>query len=84
LPTLDAQETRRALEVSIKLLGAGTQLTQQMDRVTVTLKGVGASALAQWFSATRQNAHVVPTEAHLKRAAAGSWDGTVVFTLAAQ
>jgi general secretion pathway protein M len=84
LPTLDVQETRRALEVSIKLLGAGAQLTQQMDRVTVTLKGVGAPALAQWLSATRQNAHVVPTEAHLKRAAADSWNGTMVFTLAAQ
>ena len=84
LPTLDAQETRRALEASIKLLGAGALLTQQMDRVTVTLKGVSAPALAQWLSATRQNAHVVPTEAHLKRASAGGWDGTVVFTLAAQ
>ncbi len=84
LPTLDAQETRRALEASIKLLGAGALLTQQMDRVTVTLKGVSAPALAQWLSATRQNAHVVPTEAHLKRASAGGWDGTVAFTLAAQ
>lgn len=82
LPTLDAQETRRALDASLKPLAATAQLAQQMDRVTVTLKGVGAQALAQWLSATRQNAHVVPAEVHLKRSAAGGWDGTVVFTLA--
>ena len=67
---------------SLKPLAATAQLAQQMDRVTVTLKGVGAQALAQWLSATRQNAHVVPAEVHLKRSAAGGWDGTVVFTLA--
>jgi len=81
LPSLDGQETRRALEASLKSLGTGAQLAQQMDRVTVTLKGANAQALAQWLSATRQNAHVVPTEARLKRTSAGGWDGTVVFTL---
>lgn len=84
MPSLDAQETRRALEASLKPLGAGALLAQQMDRVTVTLKGASAQGLAQWLSATRQNAHVVPTEAHLKRNATGGWDGTVVFTLAVQ
>ena len=84
LPTLDAQETRRALDASLKPLGAAAQLAQQMDRVTVTLKGIGAQALAQWLSATRQNAHVVPAEVHLKRTPAGGWDGTVVFILPTQ
>lgn len=83
LPTLDAQETHRALEASVKLLGASAQMTQQMDRVTVTLKAVDAQTLAQWLSTARQNAHAVPTEVHLKKSAAGVWDGPVVFTLAA-
>ncbi len=84
LPTLDAREMQRALEASVKPLGTAAQVAQQMDRITVTLKGLDALALAQWLSSARQNAHAVPTEAHLKRNAASSWDGTVVFTLAAQ
>lgn len=83
LPTLDAQETRNAIDVSVKSLGSAAQITAQMDRLTVTLKGMDAKALAQWLSVTRQNAHVVPTEAHLKRSAA-AWDGSVVFTLPTQ
>jgi general secretion pathway protein M len=84
LPTLDAQEARRALEQSVKVLGRAAQITPQMDRLSVSLKGVSAQALAQWLASARQNAHVLPTEAHLRRSAAGIWDGTVVFTLPAQ
>ena len=83
LPTLDAREMQRALDASVKPLGTAAQVTQQMDRMTVTLKGLDALALARWLAGARQNAHTVPTEAHLKRNAANSWDGTVVFTLAA-
>lgn len=84
LPTLNPQETRRALDASLKTLGTAAQTALQIDRVTVTLKAVDAQALAQWLSNTRQNVHVAPTEAHLKRAPAGAWDGSVVFTLPAQ
>ncbi len=84
LPTLDAGEMQRALQASVKPLGSVAQMAQQMDRVTVTLKGVSALALAQWLSNARQNAHAVPSEVHLKRSAAATWDGAVVFTLAAQ
>ncbi|MDD2924318.1 type II secretion system protein GspM [Rhodoferax sp.] len=85
LPTLNAPEARRALEEALKPLGTGAQMTQQMDRLNVTLKGVPAQALAQWLSACRQNAHLVPVETHLRRAAAGAavWDGSVVFALPA-
>ena len=84
LPTLDAQEARRALEQSVKALGPAALMTPQMDRLSVSLKGVSAQALAQWLASARQNAHLVPSEAHLRRSAAGVWDGTVVFTLPAQ
>lgn len=83
LPTLNAPETRRALEEALKPLGAGAQMTQQMDRLNVTLKAVPAQALAQWLAACRQNAHLVPLEARLRRSGAGVWDGSVVFALPA-
>ena len=83
LPKLNAMDARRALEDSLKPLGAAAQMTAQMDRLTVTLKGVSAQALAQWLSSCRQNAHSVPSEAHLKRANTGAdgWDGFVVFSM---
>ena len=85
LPTPDAQESRRALEASLKPLGAAAQLTPQVERMVITLKNLEAAALAQWLASVRQNAHLLPTEAHLKRASsAGQWDGTLVFTLPAQ
>lgn len=83
VPTLDAPAARKALEATIKQLGEGASLVTQNDRLSVTLKGVDPQALAQWLAAARQNAHAVPTEAHLKRNPLGAWDGSVVFTLGA-
>jgi general secretion pathway protein M len=83
LPTMNAAESRRALEDALKTLGKTAQMTVQADRLNVTLKGVSAQALAQWLSSSRQNAHLVPTEVHLTRVA-DAWDGSVVFTLPAQ
>lgn len=83
VPTLDAAAARKALEGSLKTLGEGAQMTQQLDRLTVTLRNVEPLALAQWLAAARQNAHAMPVEARLKRNAAGGWDGSVVFTLGA-
>lgn len=80
-PVLSVDETRLALEAALKPLGPGAQMTVQVDRVTVTLKAVSAAALAQWLATARQNAHVAPTEAHLVRNPAGSWDGTLVLNL---
>jgi general secretion pathway protein M len=86
LPKVNLADARLALESSLKPLGAGAQLTQQPDRLTITLKGVSAQALAQLLSASRQNAHLVPSESHLKRpdAVKDAWDGSVVFTLPSQ
>lgn len=80
-PVLSADQTRLALEAALKPLGAGAQMTVQVDRATVTLKAVGARALAQWLATVRQNAHAAPFEAHLVRNPAGGWDGTLVLNL---
>jgi general secretion pathway protein M len=79
-PALD--EARRLLEASVKPLGATAQLLVAGERVTVTLKGASADALAQWLAQVRLNARAVPSEARLVRSATGSWDGTLVLTLA--
>jgi len=85
LPSLDAAESRRALEASLKALGSAAQLSPQVDRMLITVKGLEAQALAQWLASVRQNAHLLPTEARLKQgSAAGLWDGTLVFTLPPQ
>lgn len=84
LPVLSADDARSALQTSLKPLGASAQMVVQVERATVTLKEVSPDALAQWLAVARQNARTVPAEAHLKRNAAGAWDGTVVFYLAAQ
>lgn len=82
-PVMRADDARRALEASLKPLGNSAQMVVQVERVTVTLKGVAPDALAQWLAAARQNAHCVPSEAHLARNAAGTWDGALVLYLPA-
>lgn len=84
LPVVSADDARSALQASLKPLGASAQMVVQVERATVTLKGAAPDALAQWLAVARQNARTVPSEAHLTRNAAGAWDGTVVFYLAAQ
>ena len=80
-PVLSLDATRLALEAALKPLGPGAQMTVQFDRVTVTLKAVDATVLAQWLATVRQNAHVAPAEARLVRNPAGSWDGSLVLNL---
>ena len=63
------------------------QLTTQGDRVSVQLKAVSASTLAQWLAQARQHAQALPLEAHLTRNTAGPgqnlvlWDGHLVLSL---
>lgn len=83
-PRLALLEARRLLEASVKPLGATAQLMVAGERVTVTLRGASADALAQWLTQARLNARAVPSEARLVRSAAGSWDGTLVLTLSAR
>lgn len=83
-PRLTVDEARRLLEASVKQQFAATaQLVLVGERVTVTLKGASAHALAQWLAQARLNARAVPSEAHLVRNAAGTWDGTLVLNLSA-
>lgn len=82
-PALNADDARQALAQALELMGTGAQLTVQADRATVTLKQVAPTTLAQLLADARQNARLKPIEAHLKRNALGSWDGTLVFQLPA-
>jgi len=83
-PRLALLEARRLLEASVKPLGATAQLMVAGERVTVTLRGASADALAQWLAQARLNARAVPSEARLVRSAAGTWDGMLVLTLSAR
>lgn len=78
---LGAGAARQALTQALKPLGDHAQTVVQADRVTVTLTQVAPDALAQLLAEARQNARLMPTEAHLKRPATGAWDGTLVFQL---
>jgi general secretion pathway protein M len=63
------------------------QMQPQGERVTVQLKAVPATALAQWLSQAREQAQALPLEAHLTRSANANnasaimWDGSMVLRL---
>jgi general secretion pathway protein M len=78
-------ESLRQLEAAIReQLGVSARYNIAGERVTLTLTNAPASALAQWLSQVRTNAHAIPGEAKLTRNASGGWDGTVVVTLPAR
>ncbi|TWD88495.1 general secretion pathway protein M [Variovorax beijingensis] len=99
-PRLNRDDALRALETSVReSLGTNAQLmTASGDgAATLTMRATPAEAVAQWLAQARGNAHAVPREAHLTRAAAtppasGSkdpqpakvrWEGTLVMALPA-
>ena len=99
-PRLNRDDALRALETSVReSLGTNAQLmTASGDgAATITMRATPADAVAQWRAQARGNAHAVPREAHLTRAAAappaaGSkdpqpakvrWEGTLVMALPA-
>ena len=86
---LSYDESLRALEGSIKTLGAGGTVTVTDARATISLRAVGGDALAQWLAQVRANARLVPAELRLKKAASAAaqntaWDGSVIFNLDAR
>lgn len=97
-PRLNRDDALRALETSVRQsLGTNAQLvTASGDgAATVTLRAT-PDDLAQWLAQARGNAHAVPREAHLTRAAAAPaaggkdpqppkvrWEGTLVMALPA-
>jgi general secretion pathway protein M len=65
--------------------GAQMQLHVQGDRVTVQLKAVPATTLANWLTQARSDAQALPVEAHLTRSGADNspvvWNGNLVLSL---
>ena len=84
LPRQNPDDARRALEASVKTLGAGARLAFSGDQATLTVSGVPADALASWLNQARVEARVQPGQARLARNAGGSWDGTLMLTLPAR
>ena len=85
-PKISRDDAMRALEASVKELGASAQLNVAGDRATVTLRNTPAEQLARWLAQARVNARAIPSEARLTRSAASpggpaAWDGTVVLSL---
>ncbi|WBY03811.1 type II secretion system protein GspM [Ramlibacter tataouinensis] len=81
-PKQGYDESLRLLEASVReRLGTTARMTVAGERVTLTLAGTPAEALAAWLAQARVNARAVANEARLTRAQAGGWDGTLVLTL---
>jgi general secretion pathway protein M len=84
-PKQGFDESMRQLEAAVRdRLGTNARIAIAGERVTLTLTGVPADALAAWMTQARVNARALPAEARLTRNAAGQWDGTVVVTLPAR
>ena len=91
--SLSYDESLRALESSVKTLGAGASLSVNNERASVSLRAVSGDALAQWLAQVRANARLVPSELKLQKSAASSstataavtaWDGQLVLSLPAR
>ncbi|MDB5874054.1 MAG: gspM [Ramlibacter sp.] len=81
-PKQSYDEAVRLLELSVReRLGTTARMVIGGERVTITLTGTAADALAQWLTQARVNARALPSEAHLQRNSAGLWEGTLVLTL---
>ena len=79
---INRDEAVRALEASVRLrLGSNAQISVVADSATLTLRGVPATALAEWLAQARVNAHAIPTEARLQRSTAGPAASTATPSL---
>jgi general secretion pathway protein M len=83
---LARDEALRQLQ-SLSPSAGSVQMQPQGERVTVQLKAVPATALAQWLSQAREQAQALPLEAHLTRSGNATtsptvmWDGSMVLRL---
>jgi general secretion pathway protein M len=81
-PKQSHDEAVRRLELSVRQrLGTTARTTVTGDRVSITLTGTPADALAQWITQARVDARALPSEARLSRNTAGLWEGTLVLSL---
>lgn len=84
-PALAPKESLKALQTAATALGKSAVLQVAGEQATLTLKQVGASALAQWLT-PQAGAGLSPFEAHLQREGSSAeplWSGTLVFRLPA-
>jgi general secretion pathway protein M len=64
-------EATRWLESSVaETLGAGTRISVQGERATLTLQAAPAAELARWLSQARERAQALPVQAQLQQATA--------------
>ncbi len=81
-PKQSHDDAVRRLELSVRQrLGTTARTTVTGDRVSITLTGTPADALAQWVTQARVDARALPSEARLSRNTAGLWEGTLVLSL---
>lgn len=81
LPRLTPAAAAQALQASVTpAFGTHAELALAGGTATVTLRGVDATALAQWLASARANARSVPVQARLTHAANG-WSGTLQMAL---
>jgi len=81
LPPAQTQDSKNLLEAALPTLGAMAQMSLTGDRVTITLEGSSADALAQWLTQARLNARARPLELHLTQSQ-GLWKGRIVLQMA--
>jgi len=80
-PRMNEADAAQALQASVQQAFAGkADMAVSAGAVTVTLRGVSASALAQWLQMARTQAHAAPVQARLSRAG-DAWSGTVQIAL---
>jgi general secretion pathway protein M len=81
LPRLTPAAATQALQASVaQAFGTRAELALAGGTATVTLRGVDATALAQWLASARTNARSAPVQARLTHAANG-WSGTLQMAL---
>lgn len=82
-PRLSQAAATQALQASVQqAFGTKAELSLNAGNATVTLRGVGAEALAQWLASARMEARAAPLQARLTRTANG-WSGTLQMGLPA-
>lgn len=87
-PRIKAQDASAVLpQIMASTLGSGAKLNLEATRATFQVSSVSAEALAQFLEAARNQAHALPTEAHLQKFKAGTqdkWRGTLILNLPSQ
>ncbi len=80
LPPLPADQASVALRAATDRLGSKARLVLQGERATITLTGVGSTALRDWLNEARAGARARPVEANLTRGPQG-FNGSVILAL---